>query len=139
MSPSQILAELREIILDFTGSKTRSEAKMKNSLERNSEGEEPGGLRCEVCDIKASSITRLERHRRLHQTLENSSSFKCLQCRKSFDQLAKLLIHKHSHSRLKPGGVCNLCRARYSNIAWHHQNYHILLSNQDQPQPHIFI
>lgn len=89
-------------------------------------------LRCDICDIQSSSIRKLERHRRLcHESLQqNKTIFRCVQCKKSFNQFAKLLIHKYSHNR-QGGSVCNLCKERFVNIKGHHQEYHIKPSENE--------
>ena len=89
-------------------------------------------LRCDICDIQSSSMRKLERHRRLcHESLQQSKTiFRCVQCKKSFNQFAKLLIHKYSHNR-QGGSVCNLCRERFVNIKGHHQEYHIKPSENE--------
>ena len=88
-------------------------------------------LRCEGCGVQSSSTEKLERHQRLfHDSKgakkDSNALFKCVQCSKGFSGVAKLLIHKYSHSvKLKPGGVCNLCKARFDNIKRHHLEKHI--------------
>jgi len=104
--------------------------------QRDEKGKMEQILRCEKCDIQSTSKRKLERHRRLcHETSTNkpgTSSYRCFQCRKSFNQFAKLLIHKYSHpvSGVKFGNVCNLCRTRFHDIKKHHQEAHISSSSQ---------
>ena len=94
--------------------------------------------RCDMCNIQSTSKRKLERHRRLcHETSTNnvaSSSYRCFQCRKTFNQFAKLLIHKYSHpvSGVKSGNVCNLCRTRFDDIKKHHQETHLSSSSSSQ-------
>ena len=91
-------------------------------------------LRCDGCGVQSSSSRKLERHKRIfhdYKASQNDSNksmaFKCFHCRKNFSGVAKLLIHKNSHTaKLKPGGVCNLCKARFDDIKRHHLEKHIL-------------
>ena len=92
------------------------------------------GLRCDGCGVQSSSSRKLERHKRIfhdYKAAQNDSfksmALKCFQCRKNFSGVAKLLIHKNSHTgKLKPGGVCNLCKSRFDDIKRHHLEKHIL-------------
>lgn len=98
------------------------------------------GLRCDGCGVQASSSRKLERHKRIfhdYKAAQNDSNksiaFKCFQCRKNFSGVAKLLIHKNSHTaKLKPGGVCNLCKSRFDDIKRHHLDKHILVDEKKE-------
>ena len=85
--------------------------------------------KCEVCGVASSSEQKMERHRRLHGTTRKAalkSVFKCSQCRKTFNQFAKLIIHKYNHPKsLKSNDLCNLCKARFDDLYRHHLEVHI--------------
>ena len=105
-------------------------------------------LKCDGCGVQSSSSRKLERHRRIFHDYKDSQNdtskatmFKCFQCRKSFSGVAKLLIHKYSHTtKLKHGGgVCNLCKARFDDIKRHHLEKHILLDEKKKIDDEVII
>ena len=69
--------------------------------------------------------------------------FKCFQCKKRFSNVAKLLMHKKSHSRKakpKTQGVCNLCKSRFDDIKRHQLEKHMLVDkNKKNDEDEIII
>ena len=86
-------------------------------------------FKCEICGVTSSSEYKMERHRKLHQTnlkVPRKTMFKCVKCRKTFNQFAKLIIHKYNHPKsLKSNDLCNLCKARFEDLSRHHLEVHI--------------
>lgn len=83
---------------------------------------------CDICQVQSSSRKKLERHKKLCHDISNpksSSSYRCYQCKRSFNQFAKLLIHKYSHNKGRNGSVCNVCKSRYSDINQHNKERHL--------------
>eukprot|EP00092_Neocalanus_flemingeri_P015548 GFUD01016830.1.p1 GENE.GFUD01016830.1~~GFUD01016830.1.p1 ORF type:complete len:241 (-),score=27.06 GFUD01016830.1:112-834(-) len=95
-------------------------------------------LKCEMCGVTSSSEHKMERHRKLHQTnrkVPKKTVFKCFQCRKTFNQFAKLIIHKYNHPKsLKSNDLCNLCKARFENLSRHHLEVHINSSGNESEE-----
>ena len=59
--------------------------------------------------------------------------FECIQCKKCFSNVAKLLMHKKSHSRKakpKTRGVSNLCKSRLDDIKKHQLEKHMLVDKK---------
>ena len=104
-------------------------------------------LKCDGCGVQSSSSRKLERHKRIYHDYKASqnetskaTTFKCFQCRKSFSGVAKLLIHKYSHTtKLRPGGVCNLCKSRFDDIKKHHLEKHILVAEKKKIDNEVII
>ena len=106
-------------------------------------------LKCDGCGVQSSSSRKLERHRRIfhdykaaQNDISKATTFKCFQCRKSFNGVAKLLIHKYSHTTklLKHGGgVCNLCKSKFDDIKRHHLEKHILLDEKKKIDDEVMI
>merc|ERR1712129_132142 len=97
--------------------------------------------KCEICGVASSSEQKMERHRRFHGTSGSSrktalkSVFKCSLCRKTFNQFAKLIIHKYNHPKsLKSNDLCNLCKARFDDISRHHLEVHINNTNTSEEE-----
>ena len=107
-------------------------------------------LRCDECGVQSSTSEKLGRHKRLfHDNKEaqnndtnKSVMFKCVQCKKRFSSVAKLLMHKNSHSHTaKPrtGGICNLCKSRFDDIKIHQLEKHILVDEKKMIDDEVII
>ena len=113
----------------------RNDRQNKSSVANKEKAESMKGeedrLICDICQVQSSSRNKLDRHRKLCHEISSQKSdnqksrFRCYQCKKSFNQFAKLLIHKYSHNKGKNGSVCNLCKSRYSDINQHNSERHL--------------
>ena len=86
------------------------------------------GLKCNQCGVTSSSEGKMKKHIQVHeeQRVNNKATkykFRCLQCRKKFNQLAKLLLHRKSHKN-RQEELCHPCNKRQKNLPEHYQNVH---------------
>merc|ERR550519_704189 len=56
---------------------------------------------------------------------KNQDKIRCLKCKKSFQSLARLILHKYTHGPKKTTNVCNLCRQRFPDLVEHNKLVHI--------------
>ena len=102
--------------------KSRIQKVPKRSMELDN------GLKCNQCGVTSSSEGKMKKHIQVHEEQRvynkaNKYKFRCLQCRKKFNQLAKLLLHRKSHKN-RQEELCHPCNRRQKNLPEHYQNVH---------------
>ena len=98
-------------------------------LEGVQERENKIDLKCDVCGIVSSSESRFKIHRKIHEESfvvikATKYKFKCIPCKKNFNQLAKLLLHRKSHPGKLPGHLCHVCLVRKLDLHHHYLEAH---------------
>ena len=86
-------------------------------------------FKSDQCGNVFSSESSMKKHKSIHQmekrmVANKKNIFRCLECRKNFNQHAKLLIHRKSHTQT--GSLCNICHTRVEQLESHRKEVHLL-------------
>ena len=86
-------------------------------------------FKCGKCGDMFTSESSMKNHKSIHQmemrmVARNKNIFRCLECKKKFDQNAKLLVHRYSHSQ--SSSLCNICHERVDHLMIHRREVHQL-------------
>eukprot|EP01084_Bolivina_argentea_P128924 227804_1 len=84
-------------------------------------------IKCEQCNYKTDSKTRMEIHSRIHL---KDKPFKCNVCFKSYTTRGALAVHKRIHSGILPF-KCKVCNKSFNQIP--HLRYHLLSHTNEKP------
>jgi len=111
--------------------------KIKHSIKDDKKGDtysesnsgKSASFKCSQCGDIFSSESSLRKHRSIHQMesrmmAKNKNIFRCLICKKNFDQNAKLMVHRHSHTQ--SCNFCNICHKRVDDLRNHRMEVHQL-------------
>merc|ERR1719347_589760 len=81
-------------------------------------------FRCGVCGESSSSEAKIREHVQTHNPPKTPKLFKCHNCKKCFNQLAKLIIHRHIHNGENMFELCTVCKLRVKDLFVHNMINH---------------
>eukprot|EP00092_Neocalanus_flemingeri_P040512 GFUD01044117.1.p1 GENE.GFUD01044117.1~~GFUD01044117.1.p1 ORF type:complete len:246 (-),score=61.33 GFUD01044117.1:43-780(-) len=118
---------------DTKVSKTSFQTLIMNEENENNFDSRPNrwlGSKCEQCGDVFLSDSSMKSHMSIHQmemrmVARKKNIFRCLECKKNFDQHAKLMLHRYSHHS-QSGSFCNICHSRVEQLDSHRKEIHLL-------------